>query len=471
MKFYDNDGDGDDNHDEDKEDDNDNDNDNESYRDGDGDEDEDKDRDEDDDDDDEDHDHDDEDYYDDEEEEDEAEDDHDRDGDQEEEEEVVTKSGKKVPILKKKVAGKVDFFYSLLNPPYETWRRIRIIDRRVTPEDKAFQGNLGLLAIACPNFRGLNNGGRGHTAMVFHHNRWHLVLVWRLEIDSLVCFVVNRTPNGTNKSHYLVEQKFDLIGEETEFVFVSLYGFDSNLVTDPAFLNEKDGKLNVGIRPSSMFIPAPPSLARGETPEPRREKIGRRKRSKRGGCRGTSSKRSRQARNVPDWLRGTPVPQNFLVIYVTKKQMEESFLSLFAKQPFRNSMGQELYVMQDPFWRPMKDTGHFAPAPHYMVSKADVEKLNGASNSICRKLLATRREFYLIRVNASMPIRLILWQASDLEVTSRQVREYQFDNISFHYEVTNETALKLPGVAIAVWVQDPDIAGSVKSREVNQPAM
>ena len=67
--------------------------------------------------------------------------------------------------------------------------------------------------------------------------RWHLVLVWRLEIDSLVCFVVNRTPHGTNKSHYF------LIGEETEFVFVSLYGFDRNLVTDPVFLNEKDGKI------------------------------------------------------------------------------------------------------------------------------------------------------------------------------------------------------------------------------------
>jgi hypothetical protein len=82
----------------------------------------------------------------------------------------------------KDVVSNADFYFSILNhESKEIWKRVHVSRMRVRPDDPIFAGNLGIIALGCSNYQGLNNGCRGHTAMVYKYKRWCLFFVWLLD--------------------------------------------------------------------------------------------------------------------------------------------------------------------------------------------------------------------------------------------------------------------------------------------------
>ena len=151
------------------------------------------------------------------------------------------------------VVGSADFYFSVLGQDKkEVWKREKITGRRVTPSDPIFAGNLGVIALACPNYQGLNNGCRGHAAMIYKDGKWRLHFVWRLSTQSThgwdAWYLTNTRVRLDEMLHEF--DKGDII-----FKFVSVWGLLD--VHDPAYLNKTDGCLNAGIRPTAVWLPPP----------------------------------------------------------------------------------------------------------------------------------------------------------------------------------------------------------------------
>ncbi len=351
------------------------------------------------------------------------------------------------------VSGSVDFFFSTWDKrgQGEIWKRTRIMNRRVSPSDGAFSGNLGVICLSCPNYSRANNGGRGHTALVYNKGRWTLFLVWKLTPTSLHGYMVNRKSIEAMEedNQYLVESKLDLTGSsDTLFTFVSVYGWGGQL-RDPAFLNPIDGMLNVGERPSSMWLPYPtiyggrepsvPMLASGEGGKKRR-------RGTRGGDRGKKAKRG----TAPSWLRRDDHAQPFLVIYLTREAMEKSPLHSLSLQDFTDTADCPLFLLPDPYWRKPKTNAFFVPIKHYLLSKSQVASMNQGSNSKFRKLSLKFPSVELLRVISTLPLRFMLLESYE-DLVERPTSVYH-SKVLFHFEVSNLHPNGLPGVPISTWV-------------------
>jgi hypothetical protein len=152
------------------------------------------------------------------------------------------------------VVGSADFYFSVLGQDKtEVWKRVKITGWRVKPSDPIFAGHLGVFALACPNYQGLNNGCRGHAAMIYKDGKWRLHFGWRLSTQSThgwdAWYLTNTRVRLEEMLHKF--DKGDII-----FKFVYVWGLlDAH---DPAYLNTTDGCLNAGIWPTAIWLPPPP---------------------------------------------------------------------------------------------------------------------------------------------------------------------------------------------------------------------
>jgi hypothetical protein len=157
---------------------------------------------------------------------------------------------------KSSIKGNVDMWY-IKEETSNKWTHVKVVNKRVFPVDPlTFPNGTGIVAITCNNLDNNNYGCKGHSVMVFCDGEWSLVLIWKLQRNLLIGFVVELC-SSTELS--LTEKNLDLSITETVVKFVSVYGLYDDRIKDPAFLNPIDGKLNIGKRPTSFPVPIPVS--------------------------------------------------------------------------------------------------------------------------------------------------------------------------------------------------------------------
>ena len=278
-------------------------------------------------------------------------------------------------------------------------------------------------------FQGYTTRACGHFSMVSDGDRYFPIVVWKLLPDKVGCFTVNRTIESSIVSeditfkHVVIQLNSQ---GKRQFVFVSVYGLVK--VKDPAFLNPVDGMLNVGICPLLIFVPHPSKFICAQYTEQFERKetpvVKRRKRSWRAG---TCGKLKRRSRTYLGWLVDSPMSDAFLVMSVTKAQLEDSFMGKFADNPFQESCKNPLFVILDPFWDPcIAYVDSFAPVQHYVVSKDNVKMLHKATNVTACKILLKRQKFTLIRVLSELPSQLVVVE-SMMDVGDCPVKKYVWE--------------------------------------------
>jgi hypothetical protein len=311
-----------------------------------------------------------------------------------------------------RVSGMQHFFVCRSNPVTgdDIWSRHVVKDRRVPPGDGMFSGCHDLFCISCPNRQKMNNGGRGHCVMVLSDFRWRLFAVWRLEATYIHGYnLVTSTTNGIKLNEDVLP-----LNNETKVIFVSVYGFQTeDEASDPrdlVFLNPIDGCWNVGVCPTTIWLPLP-AMQVTCTKEgsiqtlPRSKpsttfilypislpKVGTTKKRKRGTKhRGGSLRRKIKTKfaNYPSWLQIPPdldVPT--LTIYIKKSDINQCPLSNLANE---KKKGDHLYLLpkltEVCSCSPFKKGNLFHPVEFYLVSKPEIASLNGLCPDAIAKLL------------------------------------------------------------------------------------
>ena len=246
----------------------------------------------------------------------------------------------------KVVTGSCDFFALCKGSSNNlVWKRSEIKNVRVSPTNKIFDGNIGLIAVACPNYESLSNGCRGHTAMVLINKKWHLHLIWRLTPKFVHgCKLTDCETKQDSK--FSIEEVFtEFDGGGTIFKFVSLCPFQFDLqpvhseLIDPAFINQHDKCLNCGRRPSSFFVPKPNVFLKFENTNTKSNaKRSKRKHRRRGGCRHSKKQKMH-------WLRSKTPPNKALAIFVSHDMLKNSMMHKISRC---NSDGNNPF-----FWFPI----------------------------------------------------------------------------------------------------------------------
>jgi hypothetical protein len=269
-----------------------------------------------------------------------------------------------VPKIQKKesssvrVAGNVTFFVCKNSSSGgDFWSAVNVDSRRVPEKDRILQGNNGLLALQCPNTQNINNGNRGHTAMVFDASRWRLFFIWRSQPEFLHGYELLKVSG----SEYLLQERLLDLTTNMHFVtFVSVFGFDNAKIHDPAFVDPNDNCWNAGFRPSSVWLPDPKYKCTFEngvllwtlTTKPTASNDGffkeiadarpktKRSRGPRKRPRNKPNKPKKPTISYPEpkkptisypvWLRSTPLPNQMLTIYMKRSDLHNCFLGNIA---------------------------------------------------------------------------------------------------------------------------------------------
>ena len=174
-------------------------------------------------------------------------------------------AGNLTQAVSDKVVGSANFYVPMKKEDNShIWKCHTVTNKRIGPDDPIFHGGTGLIALACPNYEKMNNGARGHSAMVFYQQRWILVWIWRLDPDKVTGYVlVDLNFDAMNLSPI----EINLNSDNIIFQFVSVYGCNEK-INDPAFINPIDGKFNAGSRPSSCYLPHPSPATKEQTSDP-----------------------------------------------------------------------------------------------------------------------------------------------------------------------------------------------------------
>ena len=318
----------------------------------------------------------------------------------------------------------------------------------------------------------MNNGSRGHCAMIFSDLRWHLCAIWRLDANYIHAYLL-----VSDKSSEFSLHEFSHILDEksNKVVFVSVYGFDTDdEATDPrnlAFLNSIDGCWNIGVRPTTIWLPLPAmqvsySKDGGLTSKPRgrptilarsgskKRKRGNRKRSRLGNQR---HKDSSQFVKYPIWLykHKKDLDVEALTIYVMKSDCDNCFLAKLArrKKQEENSflvlkvLRQKSPVDDDP-------EGPFRVVDFCVVRKSDIASLNGLNRDGVLSYLASHETFQLLDFKSNTyPVRFVLFP----DINEPRIRAIKginsryFNGTTFYYEFSRHSMASLPGVGISVW--------------------
>ena len=357
------------------------------------------------------------------------------------------------------VRGSVRFFIPIpsaqLGSPF--WKSITISNRRVSPDDPVFSPWPGIICISCPNYEGMNNGSRGHFAMVYYQKRWNLVFIWRLDPAQLYGFKVC---DLGQKEMSTEEFCINFSDNDVVFEFVSIYGLHQDDVNDPAFLNVHDNKLNVSTRPTSCFLPRPRFLPQ-RVPQPadvnvphdnhiftgnkRRSRCP--KRSKRGGQR--HSKKTK----YPDWLRNKHVPC-MLTVYILKDDLDShplTFLATFKSQ----SANDSVYLMPNPLKKKTPSKTPFSSMEYIVLSRDLVVLLHGKTTAEVLSLTKDCQRFSLLSFEyKDLPVRFLLCSPSQFEEAQNRtctVSESFDGKFHYCYETSDESNNILPGVCVSVW--------------------
>jgi hypothetical protein len=355
------------------------------------------------------------------------------------------------------VTGNVDFYFAVENKDdNDSWKRVCIRQRRVKPDDPAFAGNRGIIAMACPNYQGLNNGCRGHCAMIYAYKKWHMFFIWRLETD-LVHGYELVTLSETRL--WLNERVYKLNTGDIIFKFVSVWGFEGT--HDAAFLNELDGCLNAGIRPTSVFLPLPTMQPLGDLPESRMErsddslpeemeekKTGSRRGKSRGG------RRHGQTR-YPDWLRSKKgVP--YVTIFMMKSDLKRTQLAVLSDPGVETS-----YLIPIPSEERRKLGVPFPIRKFGLVTSDDAFLLGRLNRQGAKNCLSHSPSIELLDFSGGdEPVRLFVCSDEDFDkvMALKGMSFFTFRGLQYAHMTTDISFNMLPGVCVSIWYTDDDVA-------------
>lgn len=370
------------------------------------------------------------------------------------------------------VKGSVDVFYLLMKSQHPlSWRKETVVNKRISLSDKSLLcSSAEIVAVVCNNLDSNRSKSRGHAAMIYEADgNWHLVFIWTLTRDKLMCYLVKGVEQDQLE---MIEKVVDMQLGNVILKFVSLFGVKDSRIQDPAFINQVDGGLNIGTRPTWIPVPSWSTHIKNDPPAKSSEKRCRRKRG---------GKRS-QSRHVPGHvskhIRLTRTME-FLNIFLEISNLEQCSLSLLErrvrlieKNSYIKPMDKRIYLLPKDLCEEENEHERvdFEKKTFYLVSKRMIVGLNGKTKDEYEKLLCMCETVDLISLPYSRrPVRMFLCVEAEYESQRGKdnTKECSFEGIGqFIYNVSSEIGAHLPGTLFSTWDFNEGIADTFDQKDL-----
>lgn len=314
------------------------------------------------------------------------------------------------------------------------------LSHRIKPTNAIFHNAL-LICIECRSQRKVNNHMKGHVAMIYHQNKWDLMVIWKQTDEEIIVhpFVFTRS---REKKIFLMKQKNYILKYVSLYISNLSYIKESNYRLEDfnnlATINLTDECLDAGISPTTIRMH--PSITT-ENPElcQKRKAAGK----------GTTKKEDRKKkRRKKSRTKAKKMCKEWLTIYIPNHNPFGD-ISLSSKEPLMMvpEIGSETLQKDCPFSKQI----------FHAIHRDDLCELSGKliPHQVTSMRKLSKGKFELVKFHHNeYPVRFSILKDSEftsLKKERKDLKLYKDCSQDFFWNFSDEMNSSLPGIVVSMW--------------------